>query len=59
LSTEIFAFEKGFAMASVSGIAHRRIVGYIFRTWVTRKDGKRDYAKDHGLKAWRIPVFEK
>ncbi len=37
----------------------RRILYYIFRTWVTRKDGTRDYARDHGLKAWKIPVYEK
>lgn len=27
---------------------------YIFRAWVTRKDGTRDYAKDHGKRAFRI-----
>jgi hypothetical protein len=32
--------------------------GFIFRTWVTR-NGVRVYAKDHGLKAWRIPVYSK
>ena len=37
----------------------RRIVGYIFRAWVTRKDGTRDYARDHGRKAWRIPIYAK
>lgn len=31
-------------------------VRYIYRIWVTRKDGRRDYARDHGLRAWRIPV---
>lgn len=30
----------------------------IFRAWITRKDGTRDYAKDHGLRAWRIEVSE-
>lgn len=31
--------------------------GYlIFRAWVIRADGKRDYARDHGLKAWPIWV---
>ncbi|NUO10434.1 MAG: hypothetical protein HUU08_17560 [Candidatus Brocadia sp.] len=34
----------------------RRIIGYIFRTWITR-NGVRDYARDHGFKAWRIPVY--
>jgi hypothetical protein len=34
----------------------RKPTGYIFRTWITR-EGVRDYAKDHGLKAWRIPIF--
>jgi hypothetical protein len=27
---------------------------YIFRTWITSKDGERIYAKDHGKKAFRI-----
>lgn len=27
---------------------------YIFRAWVTRKDGTRDYAKDHQKKAFPI-----
>ena len=31
-------------------------VKYIFVAYVTRADGTRDYARDHGLKAWRIPV---
>jgi len=35
----------------------RKIVGWIFRAWVTRKDGTRDWARDHGYKAWRIPVY--
>lgn len=35
----------------------RRVIGYIFRTWITRKDGTRDFARDHGFKAWRIPVY--
>jgi hypothetical protein len=30
--------------------------GYIFRTWITR-NGVRVYAKQYGLKAWRIPVY--
>jgi hypothetical protein len=37
--------------------AKRRIVGWIFRAWVTRKDGTRDWARDHGYKAWCIPVY--
>jgi hypothetical protein len=39
--------------------AKRKIVGWIFRAWVTRKDGTRDWARDRGLKAWRIPVYAK
>lgn len=27
---------------------------YIFRPWVTRKDGTKDYAKNHGKKAFRF-----
>lgn len=27
---------------------------YIFRAWITRKDGTRDYAKNHGKRAFRI-----
>ena len=29
---------------------------YIFCTYYTRKDGVRIYAKDYGLKAWRIYI---
>lgn len=39
--------------------AKRKIVSWVFRAWVTRKDGTRDWARDHGLKAWRIPVYAK
>jgi len=28
----------------------------IFRAWITDKDGNRVYAKDKGLRAWRIEV---
>jgi hypothetical protein len=28
--------------------------GYIFRPWITTKDGRRIYAKDYGLTAFRI-----
>lgn len=27
---------------------------WIFVAYITRKDGTRDYARDHGLRAWRI-----
>lgn len=30
---------------------------WIFRTWITRKDGTKDYAKDHGKKAFRFWVL--
>ena len=36
----------------------RKIVGYIFRAWITRKDGTKDWARNHGRKAWRIPIYE-
>lgn len=36
----------------------KKIIGYIFRAWVTRKDGSKDWARNHGFKAWRIPVYE-
>ena len=29
---------------------------FIFVPFVTRKNGRRDYARNHGLKAWRIRV---
>jgi len=43
----------------MDGLGHRsrKILYYIFRTFITRKDGRRDYARDHGFKAWRIPVY--
>jgi hypothetical protein len=34
----------------------KRIVGYIFRAWIT-KDGVRLYAREYGHKAWRIPIY--
>lgn len=30
---------------------------YIFRAYITRQDGSRDYARDHGMKAWKIPIY--
>jgi len=33
-------------------------VGYIFRTWITI-NGEKRYAKNYGLKAWRIPIYSK
>jgi|GEM_PF-1763359 len=38
-------------------IEHRKPVRYIFRAWRTGRDGERLWAKDYGLKAWRIPVY--
>ncbi len=32
---------------------------YIFRTWITTKSGEKIYAKDYGLKAFRIWVEDK
>ena len=29
---------------------------FIFVPFLTRKNGHRDYARNHGLKAWRIRV---
>jgi hypothetical protein len=34
----------------------RKPKGYIFRAWITR-NGVRVYAKDYGLKAWRIAIY--
>ena len=28
----------------------------VFRAWKTLKDGTRDYAKDHGLRAWPLLI---
>ncbi|MGM9771023.1 MAG: hypothetical protein ACI3YU_00055 [Segatella copri] len=28
----------------------------IYVAYITRKNGRRDYARNHGLKAWRIRV---
>lgn len=30
---------------------------YIFRPWRRTKDGQVLWAKDYGLKAWRIPIY--
>ena len=35
----------------------KRIVGYIFRASYMRKDGVRVYARDYGLRAFRIPIY--
>lgn len=52
-----FPVSKVIVMAKIDQ-DNRRPKYYIFRTWITRKDGTRDYARDHGYKAWRIPVYE-
>lgn len=36
----------------------RRVQRYIYRPWVTQKDGTKKWARDYGKKAWRIPVYE-
>lgn len=36
---------------------HPKIVGYIFRPYIT-KNGVRIWARQYGHKAWRIPVYE-
>jgi hypothetical protein len=36
----------------------KKPVGYIFRPWITVNGVKR-WAKDHGHKAWRIPIYKK
>lgn len=37
-------------------ISHDDAVEYIFTAYITLKNGKRIYAKQRGLKAFRIPV---
>lgn len=38
----------------------RSHAGFVFRAWRTcPKTGERLWAKDYGLKAWRIPVSRK
>ena len=32
---------------------------YIFRPYITKKDGTKVYASDYGLKAFRIPVYDR
>jgi len=59
LSREILPPERGCLMELSAFSNPRRILYYIFRTWKTKKDGTRDYARDHGFRAWRIPVYEK
>jgi hypothetical protein len=39
--------------------ARKNGVRYIFTAYVTRPDGTRDYAKNHGLRAFCIPVKDK
>ena len=33
-------------------------IEYIYVAFITRKNGYRDYARNHGLRAWRIPVHK-
>jgi hypothetical protein len=35
----------------------RKAKYYIFRPWRTLPDGTKLWAKDYGLKAWRIPIY--
>lgn len=44
-------------MADSKSQKARKIVGFIFRAWITRKDGTKDWARDHGKRAWRIPIY--
>lgn len=30
---------------------------YIFRPWRRTKSGEKLWARDYGLKAWRIPIY--
>jgi hypothetical protein len=35
-----------------------KVIGYIFRAWRRHpKTGEKLWAKDYGLRAWRIPIF--
>jgi hypothetical protein len=36
----------------------RIIIGYIFCTWYMI-NGEKQFARDYGFKAWRIPVYAK
>ncbi len=40
-------------------VTKRKVIGYIFRPWITRKDGTRDWAKNHGKRAWKIAIYAK
>jgi hypothetical protein len=55
----ILPIKRRFLMEQYASGTPRKVLYYIFRTWVTRKDGTRDYARDHGFRAWRIPVYSK
>jgi hypothetical protein len=37
---------------------NRKIIDWIFRASKTLKDGTTVYARDYGLKAFRIPIYE-
>jgi len=41
------------------GKSQKRSVEYIYTAYVTLKNGKRIYASQYGLKAFRIPVKRK
>lgn len=46
-------FEKGVLALNNSMNSSKK---YIFTAYITRKDGTRIYARQYGLKAFRIPV---
>ena len=35
----------------------RIVIGYIFRAW-RMINGVKQYARDYGFKAWKIPVYK-
>lgn len=40
-------------------VRHDDVVEYIYTAYITLKNGKRLYARQRGLKAFRIPVKRK
>jgi len=47
---------RRYSMLKREQVPSRNFLRYIYRTYITR-NGQRIYARDHGLKAWKIPIY--
>ena len=50
--------QEEFSPVATSEEPRKKFRRFIYRAWIRRRDGRKDWAKDHGRKAWKIPVDE-